>query len=276
MKNFNKRIYHFGLYGLFFFLSSVMAASVDELIAAVIRDSDSAVRTQIESGVNPNSRDGKGRTALTLAIHQQAEKVIPVLLQARKIDINATNQAGESPLMLAIITGQDGLARQLVLRGAAVNKQGWAPLHYAATKGNLEMLRLLLARDAYIDTESPNQTTPLMMAAQYSGSVEAVKFLLRQGADPWVKNQVGMTALDFARRGGNGDIIREVEWAQRRRKPEYDVKPVAPLSPASAAELQGLPIPEEPEPVEIIYPEGMEPPPPPPALPAASETVVSQ
>lgn len=276
MKHINKSIYHYVLFGIFFIFSSVMAASIDELIAAVIRDGDSAVRAQIESGVNPNLRDGKGRTALTLAIHQQAEKVIPVLLQARKIDINATNQAGESPLMLAIITGQDGLARQLVLRGAAVSKQGWAPLHYAATKGNLEMMRLLLARDAYIDTESPNQTTPLMMAAQYSGSVETVKFLLRQGADPWMKNQVGMTALDFARRGGNGDIIRELEWAQRRRKPEYDARPVAPLSPASAAELQGLPIPEDPEPVEIIYPEGMEPPPPPPpALPAASEAVGS-
>ena len=276
MKHINKSIYHYVLFGIFFIFSSVMAASIDELIAAVIRDGDSAVRAQIESGVNPNLRDGKGRTALTLAIHQQAEKVIPVLLQARKIDINATNQAGESPLMLAIITGQDGLARQLVLRGAAVSKQGWAPLHYAATKGNLEMMRLLLARDAYIDTESPNQTTPLMMAAQYSGSVETVKFLLRQGADPWMKNPVGMTALDFARRGGNGDIIRELEWAQRRRKPEYDARPVAPLSPASAAELQGLPIPEDPEPVEIIYPEGMEPPPPPPpALPAASEAVGS-
>jgi hypothetical protein len=275
MKHFNKSIYHFVLFGIFFFFSSVMAASVEELMAAVIRNSDSAVRAQIESGVNPNLRDEKGRTALTLAIHQQAEKIIPVLLQARKIDINTTNQAGESPLMLAIITGQDSLARQLVLRGAAVNKQGWAPLHYAATKGNLEIMRLLLAKDAYIDTESPNQTTPLMMAAQYSGSVEAVKFLLRQGADPWMKNQIGMTALDFARRGGNSDILHEVEWAQRRRKPEYDARPVAPLSPASAAELQGLPIPEDPEPVEIIYPEGMEPPSPPPALPGASEAVGS-
>ena len=171
--------------------------------------------------------------------------------------------------MLAIITGQDDLARQLIQRGAAVNKHGWTPMHYAATKGNVEMLRLLLARDGYIDTESPNHTTPLMMATQYSGSVEAVKFLLRQGADPWVKNLVGMTALNFARRGGNEDVIREIEWAQRRRKPEYDAQPLAPLSPASAAELQGLPIPENPEPIELIYPEGMEPPP--PALPSASQ-----
>ncbi len=276
MKNFKNLKKPFVFSGLLSLSLVASAASIDELIAAVLRNNASGVRSQIAAGINPNQEDSQGRTALTLAIHQQSEKAIPVLLQTRQIDVNAPNKAGESPLMLAIITGQDGLARQLVLRGAAVNKQGWAPLHYAATKGNLEMLRLLLARDAYIDTESPNQTTPLMMAAQYSGSVEAVQFLLRQGADPWVKNQVGMTALDFSRRGGNGDIIREVEWAQRRRKPEYDAKPVAPLSPASAAELQGLPIPEEPEPVEIIYPEGMEPPPPPPALPAASETVVSQ
>ena len=269
MKHTNKLIYLFVISSLFVFSSSIAAVSIDELIAAVIRNNGSAVRAQIERGVNPNLRDEKGRTALTLAIHQQAEKTIPVLLQARQIDINATNLAGESPLMLAIISGQDDLARQLIQRGAAVNKHGWTPMHYAATKGNVEMLRLLLARDGYIDTESPHHTTPLMMATHYSGSVEAVKFLLRQGADPWVKNLVGMTALDFARRGGNEDVIREIEWAQRRRKPEYDAQPLAPLSPASAAELQGLPIPENPEPVELIYPEGMEPPP--PALPSASQ-----
>ena len=258
------------LSGTLLFSLSGWAGSVDELIAAVIRNNASSVRKQVESGVNPNTRDGEGRTPLTLAIHQKSENAIPVLLQARKIDVNATNQAGESPLMLAIITGQDDLARQLITRGAAINKHGWAPLHYAATKGNVDMMRLLLDKDAFIDTESPNRTTPLMMAAQYSGSEDAVRFLLQQGADPWVKNQLGMTAMDFARRGNNAGIVKVVQAAQRQRKPAYNVKPAVPLSPASAAELQGLPIPENPEPVPMIYPEGMEPPPA-PAEPAVSQ-----
>lgn len=228
------------------FLSSMLAsaASIDELIAAVIRNNASGVRTQIAAGINPNQQDAKGRTALTLAIHQQSEKAIPVLLQSRQVNINALNRAGESPLMLAIITEQDELARQLIARGAAINKHGWAPLHYAATKGNIAIMQLLLNQDAFIDTEAPNRTTPLMMAAQYSGNEKAVQFLLQQGADPWAKNQLGMTALDFARRGANPGIIQAIQNAQRQRPPAYNVKPATPLSPASAAELKGLPIPE--------------------------------
>lgn len=231
-------------YGFFLLLTDASAASLDELIAAVIRNNASGVRAQIAAGVNPNQQDAKGRTALTLAIHQQSEKAIPVLLQSRQVDINALNRAGESPLMLAIITDQEALARQLITRGAAVNKHGWAPLHYAATKGNIAIMQLLLDQDAFIDTEAPNRTTPLMMAAQYSGSEKAVQFLLQQGADPWAKNQLGMTALDFARRGSNPGIIQTIQNAQRQRQPAYNAKPAMPLSPASAAELKGLPIPE--------------------------------
>ena len=58
--------------------------------------------------------------------------------------------------------------------GADVNKPGWTPLHYAATHGHLAIMDLLLEEHAYIDAESPNGTTPLMMAAHY-GTPAAVK-----------------------------------------------------------------------------------------------------
>jgi ankyrin repeat protein len=70
-------------------------------------------------------------------------------------------------------------------------------LHYAASKGHIAMMRLLIDNDAYIDAESPNGTTPLMMAAYYA-SPSAVKLMLEEGADPTLKNQDGMTALDLA------------------------------------------------------------------------------
>ena len=60
-------------------------------------------------------------------------------------------------------------------------------------------MELLLENHAYIDAESPNGTTPLMMAAHY-GTPAAVKLLLEAGADPTLKNQLGLTAIDFARR----------------------------------------------------------------------------
>jgi ankyrin repeat protein len=58
---------------------------------------------------------------------------------------------------------------------------------------------------AYIDAGSPNGTTPLMMAARY-GTGEAVDLLLAEGADARLKNQQGLTALQFAEARRTPDI----------------------------------------------------------------------
>ena len=94
-------------------------------------------------------------------------------------------------------TSLPSLAKVLIARGADVNREGWTPLHYAATKGHREMMRLLLENDAYIDSESGNGTTPLMMAA-FSKSPLAVKLLLEEGADPTLVNNGNASALDIA------------------------------------------------------------------------------
>jgi ankyrin repeat protein len=99
--------------------------------------------------------------------------------------------------MLAAITNQLELAKVLIEQGADVNRPGWTPLHYAATRGHREMMRLLLDNDAYIDSESANGTTPLMMAA-YSAPPLAVKLLLEEGADPTLINSGHASALDLA------------------------------------------------------------------------------
>jgi ankyrin repeat protein len=77
-------------------------------------------------------------------------------------------------------------------------------LHYAASGGHAAVIQLLLEHFAYVDSESPNGTTPLMMAAQY-GTPEAIEALLAAGADPTLKNQRGLTALDFARKSVHPD-----------------------------------------------------------------------
>jgi ankyrin repeat protein len=91
-------------------------------------------------------------------------------------------------------------------------------LHYAATSGNPQVVQLLLEHYAYIDAESPNGSTPLMMAAMY-GSAEAVRVLLDAGADATVKNAIGLTALDFAQKAGHEDAVALIAAAIRANKP---------------------------------------------------------
>jgi ankyrin repeat protein len=109
------------------------------------------------------------------------------------------------------------IAAKLIKKGADVNKTGWTPLHYAATKGQVEVIKLLLENYAYIDAESPNGSTPLMMASMY-GSPQAVKLLLDEGADPLLKNQIGLTALQFAQRGNRPDSVELLTKAMRSKQ----------------------------------------------------------
>ncbi len=58
-----------------------------------------------------------------------------------------------------------------------------------------------------IRTKNEGGTTPLMCAA-YSGSVEMVRLLLKEGADPDRKTLSGKTAIDFARQFRQLAIVR--------------------------------------------------------------------
>ena len=183
------------------------AGSYDDFFTAIKRNDPATVNSIIKRGFDVNTLGPKGESGLLMAARESTVKVIHVLLKAPNIKVESRSAQDESPLMLAALNGLTEVCKQLIAADADVNKPGWTALHYAATKGHLEIINLLLENNAYIDAESPNGTTPLMMAAQY-GTPEAVKLLLNAGADPLIKNGLRMTALDFATRADRPDAIQ--------------------------------------------------------------------
>jgi ankyrin repeat protein len=173
------------------------AGSYDDFIAAVTFDQPATIEKLLVRGFDPNTPNDKGVAGILVALQSEAPKSAMLLAQSPQTNVNVQNQLGETPLMLAAINNQLDLAKILIARGADVNREGWTPLHYAAAKGHREMMRLLLENDAYLDSESANGTTPLMMAA-FSNSPLAVKLLLEEGADPTLVNHANASALDIA------------------------------------------------------------------------------
>ncbi len=194
--------------------SLAMAGSYEDFFGAVKRDDAGAVRTLLNRGFDPDTLDPKGLSGLYLALREPSPKVAQTLIDWPRTNVEIRTAQDESPLMMACLKGELELAKRLIGRGADVNKPGWTPLHYAATNGHLAVMELLFANNAYIDAESPNGTTPLMMAAQY-GSTAAVKRLLEEGADPALKNQLGLTAIDFAQRASRPDAAELIAAAVR-------------------------------------------------------------
>ena len=196
--------------------SAALAGAYDDFFRAVKLDDPDTIKGLLRRGLDPNLIEAeRGDTGLILAMREDSLKVFDVLLNARGIDLEAKARNGDTAMMLAAYKGNLRAVEAMLEKGAEPNKPGWTPLHYAATTGHHEIVKLLLDHSAYIDAESPNKTTPIMMAAR-GGHILTIKLLLDEGADASLKNDLGMSALDFARKFEFKDIVEGLTFRLKR------------------------------------------------------------
>lgn len=183
------------------------AGAYDDFFKGVKFDDSNLIKSLLQRGLDPNIIEAeRGDTGLILALREGSMKVFNVLLNAQGMDIEAKARNGDNALMIAAFKGNKPAVDGLLAKRAEVNRPGWTALHYAAAIGNNDIVALLLEKSAYIDAESPNKTTPIMMAAR-GGHIWTVKLLLDEGADATLKNDLGLTAIDFAAQFEHQDIV---------------------------------------------------------------------
>jgi ankyrin repeat protein len=178
--------------------SKALADSYVDYFRAVNVDNASGVEELLARGFDPNTLSTYGQTGLYLAIRDDSPKVAAVLMASPALKVDLANFAGETALMMAALRGNLELTKKLIGMGAKVQREGWTPLHYAATGPNVEVVALLLDLGGEIDARAPNGNTPLMMAARF-GDEESVKLLLKRGADKKLLNDRNQSAADLAR-----------------------------------------------------------------------------
>lgn len=182
-------------------VSSAHAGVYEDFFKALELDDGRTISELLRRGFDVNSASESGQTPLFLALRSGAHQAVAALLLAPDLKVDQVNQANETALMMAALHGHLDWCKRLVERGAAVNREGWTPLHYAATGPNPLVTAFLLEKGARVDAPSPNGTTPLMMAARY-GHEDSVQILLAARADPRLRNQKDMSAADFAKDAG--------------------------------------------------------------------------
>uniref|UniRef100_A0A0E0JZZ5 Uncharacterized protein n=1 Tax=Oryza punctata TaxID=4537 RepID=A0A0E0JZZ5_ORYPU len=182
----------------------------------------------------------RGAGALHVASGRGMLAVCSYLVEELQVDVDATDDTGDTPLAYAVRGSTINGVRYLLDHGANPDKpdnKGSTPLHVAAMKGECEIAKILLSSGAHVDPFSSHGTplhlsafcqqdgvmkilldhhadcnkllkpvfTPLIMALN-SGSLKCVELLLKAGAD--VKGVGMVTPLITAANNGLTDFYK--------------------------------------------------------------------
>ena len=113
-------------------------------------------------------------------------------------------------LMLAATAGEAETVKSLLAKGAPVNAQdraGSTALMGAAAGGFDAIVKALLDREAQANTKNKDGATALMFAAR-NGHEAVAKTLIEHGAEVQAADGTGMTPLHYASKGGHADVVK--------------------------------------------------------------------
>jgi ankyrin repeat protein len=143
------------------------------------------------------------------------------------IDVNSKNTFGSTALHCAIAQKQVESVRMLLKLGADVTIQdanGSTPLHYAIEHKLPRVLETLLEiSPEAISISDKHGNQPLWTAAfNARGNYEMVSLLLRYGADPKHLNNVNLSPTDIAKRIDDPALLQLLSDQQQLKYPPSD------------------------------------------------------
>ena len=192
-----------------------LAGAFEDFFLAIQFDDEYRLKSLLLKGMDPNTVNEQGFPAITFGMMQDSPKAVRVLLSSGKLNPNQADRRGETPVMVACTLNKPDWVAALLAKGATIGGDGqWTALHNAAASGSSESIELLVKAGAKIDVLSPNDTTPLMMAAR-EGREASARVLLKLGANPALKNQAGYNAAGYAMKANQKE--RAVEIMKKER-----------------------------------------------------------
>lgn len=147
------------------------------------------------------------------AILNGDQSTISTLL-AEGANLEATDEQGMTPLLLAIKQGRRDVVELLLNHGANIHhaaNDGVTPLFLAIRERRADLVALLLDKGADANARGAiSGVTPLHVGA-YAGDAEILRLLLRHGANKHARMTSGELPVDLVRPFGRSDLIELLE-----------------------------------------------------------------
>ncbi len=185
----------------------------------------------LSKGADPLVRNSEGESALHWACRAR-QPAVAARVHTFFDDVDVLNSRSQTPLLLSVQNGNVAAAKLLIERGADLNRYdgdranpqtnsrtAWPLLHYPASRGQTEMLKLLVDSGANVNATDPTGNSALH--GSVTGGANRVKFgsnvrpaknestppdpflqnielLIAAQADVNLKNDEGATAIKLA------------------------------------------------------------------------------
>ena len=117
------------------------------------------------------------------------------------IDINSRDENGTPMINIAVRNDNEELVKKFIKLGADINAvsedRGYTPVMDAVWRGNLELTKLFIKEGAELNTINKEGQTNLVLAVG-ANKTKIMEALAKAGADPDIKDQMGMSAYGYA------------------------------------------------------------------------------
>jgi len=174
--------------------------SKDSFVNCVKENDIYAVKLFLTSGIDPNSENNKGQSALLVSLEKGYVDITKVLLDA--------GANGSEILFNSIIRNKEDYVKKLLEAGIDVNTK------FGANYWTPEIVEFIFSMGLNLNFEIADGYAPLMVATVVSNS-ELVNTLLKFGADVKLSDVNGQTALAIAEKNDyNQDIIKLLKEAR--------------------------------------------------------------
>jgi uncharacterized protein len=221
--------------------ASVVGGQESPILRAAKEGDTATINELLTSGVDPDTKDEHGQTALMLAADNGHVEAVKALLD-KGAKVDSRNSLRATALMLAGNRGHARVVEELLGAGADVNvaaADGLTPLMVTVpgrSENALRIVKALIASGADVNAQEDNRATALMIAcsgpppppppprgwnrpAVIDTQSQIVTLLLNSGARADLKDQRGQTALDYANyysNDGLADLLKA--WDSNRRR----------------------------------------------------------